>query len=248
MADHNQGCRLLHQIALEPLDCLHVEVVGWLVEQQQIGLLQKDLAQGNAHLPAAGKIPHQLLGPLRGEADRGEQLVDPGIELVAMQGFETAVQPTQLVDQPIEVIWIGCGLLAGHGLLHLVLAEQHLSGFAECLEELFPHAALGVNVKFLLQIGDAGLPLLHHQAAAGLLQPGDDLHLGGLAGSVDAHQADPVANLHFPGDIAQDLAGGVDLADSFEAEHGMGVGVEVPIRAWCRLICPSPCAGHDQAP
>ncbi len=105
-----------------------------------------------------------------------------------------------------------------------MLVTEHFSGFAEGLEELFAHAAVGVDVEFLLQIGDAGLTLLHHQAAAGLLQPGDDLHLGGLAGSVDADQADPVAELHLPGDVAQDLAGGIDLADAFEAEHGVGDG------------------------
>ena len=53
VADHHQGHIDLGEVALQPLNRGHVEVVGGLIEQQQIGLLQQDLAQGNPHLPAA---------------------------------------------------------------------------------------------------------------------------------------------------------------------------------------------------
>lgn len=53
MADHHQRNLLLEQVPLKPLDRLHVEMVGGLIQQKQIRLLKKDLAQGDAHLPAA---------------------------------------------------------------------------------------------------------------------------------------------------------------------------------------------------
>ena len=220
MADHHDGGALLDQVALQPLDRLHIQVVGGLIEQQQVGILQQDLAQGDAHLPAARVVGHQLLGPLGCEADCGQQLVDAGIELIAVQGFEALMQPAQLVDQLLQVIRIAGGLLAGHLMLHRMLAVEHHRRLAEGLEQLLTHGALGIDVEFLLHVGDARRALLHHLTAAGLLQAGDDPQLGGFAGAVDAHQPDAIARLHLPGDIAQHLPGGIDLAEAFETEHG----------------------------
>jgi hypothetical protein len=45
-------------VALEPLDGIEVEVVRRLVEQQHVGVLQQDLAEAHAHLPAAGVLAH----------------------------------------------------------------------------------------------------------------------------------------------------------------------------------------------
>ena len=118
------------------------------------------------------------------------------------------------------MVRVAGGLLAGHLVLQLVLANQHFSCFAECLEQLLSHRAGWIDVEFLLQVGNAGFALLHHQATAGLFQPGNDLHLGGLASSVDAHQANAVSRPHLPGDIPQHLASGINLAEAFEAEHG----------------------------
>ena len=53
MADHDQGSGLLLQIVFQPLNGLHIEVVGGLVEQQQIRILKQDLAKRDAHLPPA---------------------------------------------------------------------------------------------------------------------------------------------------------------------------------------------------
>ena len=43
------------EILLEPVARLEIEVVGRLVEQQQVGLAQQQLGQRDAHLPAAGE-------------------------------------------------------------------------------------------------------------------------------------------------------------------------------------------------
>ena len=178
MADHHDRGALLDQVALQPLDRLDIQVVGRFVEQQEVRFLQQDFAQGDAHLPAARIIGHELLGSLGTEADRGEQLVDAGVEFVAVQGLKTAVQTPQFVDQLIQVLRVCCGLLTGHGVFDLVLAYQHLGRFAEGLEQLLAHGAAGVHIKLLLQIGDPGLALLDHQASAGLFQARNDLHLG----------------------------------------------------------------------
>src|ERR1700722_11852710 len=44
------------EIAFQPIASFQIEVVGGLVQQQQAGLLQQQLGERDAHLPAAGKL------------------------------------------------------------------------------------------------------------------------------------------------------------------------------------------------
>ena len=44
------------QIFFQPVAGFEIEMVGGLVEQQQVGLLQQQLGERDAHLPAAGKF------------------------------------------------------------------------------------------------------------------------------------------------------------------------------------------------
>ena len=53
VGDEDVAVGIVVEIALQPIAGFEVEVVGGLVEQQQAGLLQQQLGQRDAHLPAA---------------------------------------------------------------------------------------------------------------------------------------------------------------------------------------------------
>mmetsp|Transcript_20628 Transcript_20628/g.62968 ORF Transcript_20628/g.62968 Transcript_20628/m.62968 type:complete len:248 (+) Transcript_20628:2412-3155(+) len=53
--DDHQSMLPLLQVALQPDDGMEVEVVGWLVEQQQPWLAEERAGEGDAHPPAARK-------------------------------------------------------------------------------------------------------------------------------------------------------------------------------------------------
>ena len=178
MTDHHKRCGLLTQVSLQPLNGFDIQVVGGFVEEEQIGFLEKNLAQGDAHLPATGVIPHLSLGSLGAEADGWQQFVDTGIELVAVQCFEPALKLAELLDEFIQMIWIFGSLLRAHGLLHLLLAVQHGCRFTKGLEQLLPNGAIRIDVEFLLQKGDPRFSLSHHLTAAGFFVPGNQPHLG----------------------------------------------------------------------
>ncbi len=55
VGDGDDRARVLGEEALQPLDRLGVEVVGRLVEQQQVGVLEQQPAQRHASLLAAGE-------------------------------------------------------------------------------------------------------------------------------------------------------------------------------------------------
>ena len=54
--DQHVGMRIIDQILLQPVAGFKIKMVRRLVQQKQVGLLQQQLGQRNAHLPAAGKL------------------------------------------------------------------------------------------------------------------------------------------------------------------------------------------------
>ena len=57
----HERVRIGAEVLLQPVAGFQVEMVGRLVQQQQIGLFQQQLGERDAHLPAAGKLLGALL-------------------------------------------------------------------------------------------------------------------------------------------------------------------------------------------
>ena len=64
------------EVVLEPRDVDDVQVVGRLIEKQDIGLEEHGARKGELHLPATGQGADSLLLTLIVEADGGEGLND----------------------------------------------------------------------------------------------------------------------------------------------------------------------------
>ena len=58
--DHDDGSWIRYQIFLEPVTRLEIEMIGRLVEQQQIGLAEQQLRECEPHLPSAGEVIGEL--------------------------------------------------------------------------------------------------------------------------------------------------------------------------------------------
>ena len=61
--DQHKSVGIIVEIFLQPVACFEIKMVGGFVQQQQIGLLQQQFDQRDAHLPAAGKF-FGLSGPV----------------------------------------------------------------------------------------------------------------------------------------------------------------------------------------
>src|SRR3712207_6681019 len=74
VSDDQDRARIVAQMAFEPTGCLGVQVVGGLVEEQQLRLLQEQLAESHAAALAARELVH---GPIvRRAAQRVHGLID----------------------------------------------------------------------------------------------------------------------------------------------------------------------------
>ena len=75
VADDNYGARIAREMIGQPQRAFEVEIVGRLIEQQQVGLGEQHRRERNPHAPAAGEIRARALlrGFVEAEAceDRG---------------------------------------------------------------------------------------------------------------------------------------------------------------------------------
>ena len=63
MRDQHKSVGIIAEIFFQPVAGFEIEMVGGFVQQQEVGLLQQQLDQRDAHLPAAGKF-FCLAGPV----------------------------------------------------------------------------------------------------------------------------------------------------------------------------------------
>ena len=98
------------EVALEPLHRLGVEVVGGLVEQQQVGLLEQQLAQRDPAALATGEVVDQRVGRRAAQGVHG--LVEPAVEVPGVGVVEVGLQVAHLGEQLVEV-GVGVGHLLG---------------------------------------------------------------------------------------------------------------------------------------
>ena len=100
---------VLREVLLEPLHGLGVEVVGRLVEQQQVGRLQQQLAQRDPALLTAGEDRHVGVGGRA--AQRVHGLLELGVEVPGVGVVDLLLQLAHLGEQRV-VVGVGVGHLA----------------------------------------------------------------------------------------------------------------------------------------
>ena len=183
VGDGDDGALVLLQVLLQPVDAFGVEVVGGLVEEQDVGLLQEQAAEGHAAALATAEVAHQLV--LVGAAQGVHGAFQLLVEVPGVVGLEQLGEFALAGDELVEV---GVGL--GEGVVHLVVLLEEVHGL---LHGLLHHLLDGLGVVelgFLLQVAHAVARREDHLALVVLVHSGDDFHQAGLAAAVEADDAD----------------------------------------------------------
>ncbi len=86
MADHDHGARIIGQMVLKPQRAFEVEIVGRLVQQQQVGRRKQRRRERHAHAPAAGEFRAgpRLIGGGKSEAAEDRAPHGPAPEWASM--------------------------------------------------------------------------------------------------------------------------------------------------------------------
>ena len=90
MGDGQHRALVSGEVLFEPLHALGVQVVGRLVEKQQVRLGQQQLAQRHPAALAAGQVGHRLVG--RRAAQRVHGLLELRVEIPRVSVVELFLQ------------------------------------------------------------------------------------------------------------------------------------------------------------
>ena len=193
------------QEVLEPQDRLGVQVVRGLVEQQQVGSLEQQLAQGHAAALAAGKHVdrHVGIGQLQGV----HGLAELGIDIPAVGGVDLVLELAHLGHEGVHVT-----IRVAHLLADLVKAIDLGNHVTKCHAHVLDDGLVVVERRLLLQDahgvagGEPGI------AVGDLLDAGHDLEQGRLAHTVGAHDADLGTGVEAQGHVVKDYLVAMGLA------------------------------------
>jgi hypothetical protein len=204
VADHHQAAAVGAQERQQPVAGVVVEVVGRLVEQEELAAGEEDAGQLDAAPLAAGQHAEGEVGAVGTQAEAGEQAAGLGLGGVAALVLEGVVGPAPAGHE---------GLVARR-LLHPDPQLLHPVGqlvepaAAEDVAERGPLRRHLVDAGVLGQVAEGGRA--PHDTGLGLGVAADGPQEAGLAGAVAADKADLVAGAHGEGRPLDD-EGGADL-------------------------------------
>ena len=102
VGDDQDGARVGDQVLLQPGDGLGVEVVGRLVEEQDLGGLEQQLAERDAALLAAGEgVDGGVVGRA---AQRLHRDVDLAVEVPEVLGVDLVLEGGHLLHQLVGIV------------------------------------------------------------------------------------------------------------------------------------------------
>ena len=209
VADDHHGVGIARQMILQPQRAFEIEIVGRLVEQQQIGLGEQSRRQRHAHAPAAGEFRTgpRLIGG--GKAEAGEDRRG-----TRRRGVRAHIgEPGLDFGDAVRIVG-GLGLGQQRVALDVGL-EHHLE------------QALRTVRGFLRQPPDAPARRQFHAAVLGRDVTGDDVEQRGLAGAVAADQSDAGARRNACAGALQQRTAGNANGEIVDDKHYAPFG-----RAW----------------
>ena len=170
---------------LHPLDGGDVEMVGGLVEQQQVGLAHEGAGQQRLALAPARGGGKRSIGV---EAEVQQHRLHLVVHVPGARGVQRAVQPVEFAQRGVAGVRL-------HPVARLVIAREEPPGFAQARRHHVEDGALEAVGYLLLQSrnGDPRLPrdaaAVRHERAV------QQLHQRALAGAVPAQEAHAFASL-----------------------------------------------------
>ena len=187
------------QVALEPFDGLQIEMVGGLIQGEDVGLFKKKACQQSARaLPAAEQVQRTVdvyvvqAQPIEHGADLDLVQVPPGVL-------------ERLLQAPITIHGV-CSLFGiGQQCLQCLQASLHLLQLSKYGTAQVPRRLTASQVHVLWQVADAHVVHTDHVAACGRLLPDQDVQEGRLALAIRSDEGDlfAVGNAH--ADVLKDV-------------------------------------------
>jgi hypothetical protein len=178
VGDEHQRAAETAQLFFQPGDGENIEVVGGLVQQQDVRVAHQRLGQGDTPAPAARQLAH---GCLRGQLQLADHGLDPLLQGPSIDALQLLLYPRQLIEVGVRSL-----------LDQLVIPCQQLSRLSQAGCHCVVHAQRVAPGQFLLQSCQAHTGAQPAFAAVRRQLTGQYFQQGGFAGPVATQQAQSV--------------------------------------------------------
>ncbi len=220
--------RVGRQVVLQPGHRLGVEVVGRLVEQQQVRRAQQQPAQRHAAPLAARQSGHLRVG--RRQAQRVHRLFELAVELPGVGLVDAVLHLALLLEDLLHLV--GRQVLA-QLQVELVVAVQQVANRLHALFDVALDRLGRVELRLLVQEADLDAGRGKRLAREVRVLARHDLQQRALARAVHAEHADLGARIERQPDVAKDLR--VGLVNLAQPLHGVDELHKELMIADCRL-------------
>ncbi len=229
MRDGYDGPLVFLQVAFEPVDRLGIQVVRRLVEQQQVGVLEKGLAERDAPPLAAGELLDGCIA--RRQAHGIHSNLELAIEVPEVLGVDDVLQLAHLVGQLVEI-----GVGQRHLIPDRVIAIEDGPLLGDRLLDVLQHRCVGSQPGLLRHEADADAVLgASRPHEIGVLQR-HHAQERALARPVAADHADLGARIEGQPDVLEHFLAVVKLRQGLDRENVL-LGHRCSAR--CRWMFPS---------
>ncbi len=202
VADDHDRPVIAAEIFLQPQSCFEIEMVGGLVEQEQIRFCEQQRGQHHAHAPATRKFVEGALLRRFVEPQPRQDARRPRPRAVGILFGETFVN----AGNPVRV---GSAFGLGVQILQFGIGGQHGIDQRPC--------AFG---RFLARHPYAPARRHGNRSAVGFQLAHDQLQQRRLSGAVAPHQPDTVSRRHRRGRPVEKHPGPDPVGDIFDLQHG----------------------------
>ena len=217
--DEYEGIGIIFQVVLQPVARLQVEMIGWLVQQQQVRLLQQKLRQGNPHLPSTREFLSATRPIFFLESEPSQHRPDLGLDGISIPRLKLVFYAMKMVCH--------LGVFRGgmvefchapgqffHLLFHGAQIGKHGHTFVKnCLPRK--------RQPILGKIPGADPPGDAEAAVVDSFKAAQDFEHGGLSGPVGPNQTDTVLGSNQPVDVFKQELMGITLARGRELDHDL---------------------------
>ena len=188
MGDSDHRSLVLLQVLLQPVDTLSIEVVRRLVEQEHIGLLQQQTAEGHT---TALTTRERLHAPVAwGTVQRRHRTIQFRVHVPGIRRIDDILQFCLTLHQLVHLVRILVVLRQSELHVDLVVFSQCVIHMLHTLHHVLLHRLLLIQGGILWQIthGIAWCP--HHITLILLVQTSDNLHQCGFTSTIQSNDAD----------------------------------------------------------
>ena len=198
---------VLFQVLLQPINGLGIQVVGRLVQQQHVRLLEQQPAQGNSAALATAELRDGLV--VRGTTQRIHGDAQLGVQFPCIQGIDAVLNLRLAVHELLHFVGIVEDFLIHEFHVDLLVFLQHIHNFLRSLFNDLPDRLGFIQLRFLRQVTHGVTVRPNHLSLVRFVQARDDFHHRGFSCAVVSNDANFGAVEKGQVDVFQNvLAGG----------------------------------------